>query len=486
MKTNVLLLTVVFLLIGLYREIQGQQNSALQFQVETYDGLILPAQVLNPGPDKKIILFINGSTPYDEKGNLGAVWNDEGKILKQRHDFYLRFLEIMTHKGYAVATMAKRSFVYPTKLPRPGLNDLALDIVYFTEALKREGVLSGEKSLIIAGYSEGSIVASKVLGMLKNRPYACILMGSATSELDCSNIKVENYPKADVLRRWRNFTDEQIEAEFNQYCLIHQDLSEMEEAEFEDVYKKSRPHGLGFAMWESLRILQEITKYDPVADLSLSGVPLLMCVGDNDLAMPEASAQNVYERLKATGADITLKVIEDDVHQYRKYDLFPIIVTWLTTNFSSVDYELNQADSILIDKYTRLNDLITEISAVPFGGGFPDKILDCYHKAPEAGLTDPVIWFFLGIKLFTDDFPDEAFNSFNKVIENPSALDFAAYVWMGHIKDLNNSRNDAVEMYQKALDVYPGFPMNLSNWNMLIDKSWIEERIQVPFKGLEN
>ncbi|HDR89323.1 MAG TPA: hypothetical protein ENN63_06805 [Bacteroidetes bacterium] len=147
------------------------------FTVKTYDGLVLPAQVIKSHtPQNKMILFINGSTPYDEKGNIGAFWTEEGSIVAEKHDFYLRFLDIMSAKGYSVATVAKRSFVYPTRLPRPDLTDLAMDIRFFIDELNRTGLLKKEKDLVIAGYSEGSIVATKVLSMLKNQPLACILL----------------------------------------------------------------------------------------------------------------------------------------------------------------------------------------------------------------------------------------------------------------------------------------------------------------------
>ena len=102
------------------------------FTVKTYDGLELPAQVIKSGkPAAKMILFINGSTPYDEKGNQWAGWDENGKLLKFKQDFYAKFLDIMSAKGYDVATLAKRSFVHSHNLPRPNLDELALDIRSF-------------------------------------------------------------------------------------------------------------------------------------------------------------------------------------------------------------------------------------------------------------------------------------------------------------------------------------------------------------------
>jgi hypothetical protein len=55
---------------------------------------------------------------------------------------------------------------------------------------------------------------------------------------------------------------------------------------------------------------------------------------------------------------------------------------------------------------------------------------------------------------------------------------------MGHIKDIQNQRKKALEFYQKAMQIYPGFPVQHDNWNIKIDKAWIEERIKTPFKGI--
>ena len=113
-------------------------KDTLKLTVTTYDGLMLPAQLIKTeNNSKKILLFINGSTPSDEKGFQGAIWNDMGKMIPEKHEFYLRFIDIMSDKGYSVATMAKRSYIYPTKIPRPTLNELALDVQFFIQELKK-------------------------------------------------------------------------------------------------------------------------------------------------------------------------------------------------------------------------------------------------------------------------------------------------------------------------------------------------------------
>jgi predicted esterase len=431
-----------------------------------------------------MILFINGSTPYDEKGNIGSFWNNKGKIIMEKHDFYLRLLDILSYKGYSIATVAKRSFIYPTRIPRPNFTDLALDIKFYIEELKRTGLLNDEKDLVIVGYSEGSIVASKVLGILKKQPYACILLGSANFGCNCSSQSIEDFYMTDVLRRLKNWSDEQIKTELIQLCQIHKDLLNMDEIQFENQYKNSNPFGFGFAMWESFYIDWEVAIYDPVPNLLYANIPVLICIGEDDMSMPLISAKGTYEKLKNSGLTVSFKSIEKETHQYEKYDVFAIIDTWLSNAGMSTDFSFNKSDSIIIERYTKANELVKEISAIPYGGGYPAKILNCYKKAVVSNNTEANTWFTLGLKLFADGFYNEAYTSFSNADDSTFAANFASLVWMGHIKDLENKRKEAVALYQKALKDFPGFPIQHDNWNIIIDERWIEERIKDPFKGI--
>lgn len=485
-------LTIIFIIVSFLFSTEllvGQQVKSsimLNFTVKTYDSLELPGRLINSNNhDNKMILFINGSTPYDEMGNLGAFWTDEGKIVPEKHDFYLRFIDIMSSKGYSIATMAKRSFVYPKKIPRPNITELALDIKFFIDKLKIMGLLKDEKDLILVGYSEGSVIATKVLSILKNQPYACILLGSASLGSNCNAQSIEDFYMTDVLRRLKHWNDEQILTELTQQCQIQKALLSMTEVEFENYYKKSRPFGFGFAVWESFYIDREGAFYDPVPSLIYANVPVLICIGENDVSMPMTSAKKVYEKLKNNEVPVTFRYIENEVHQYKKYDVFPIIDTWLNSKFKSTSFTLQKSDSVIIERYARMNGLINELSDIPYGGGYSEKIIKCYQKAVENQMLGADTWFTLGLKLFADGYNDEAFNSFYNAADSSFAAYFASLVWMGHLKDLKNDRKESIKLYKQAFDAYPGFPVQHDNWNIVIDKAWIEERIKVPFKGVK-
>ncbi len=466
----------------------AQKNVPIKkININTYDGLILPAQVIEAHTvSKKIIIFINGSTPYDEKGHKAAIWNNKGEPMLEKQDFYQRFLEWMPLKGYTVATMAKRSFVYPQKLPRPTLDDLALDIVFFIEELKKEELLLNEENLVIVGYSEGSTVATKVLGLLKEKPAACILLGSGSSKFNYNTQSWEEWYMVDVLRRLKSWSDEQIQEEFKQFGTIMTDILTINEDTFENEWKKNGPFGFGFAPWESYHIDREVPFYDCVPNLLESNIPILICIGEDDMAMPMVLARRTYESLLENGyPKATFRVIEDEVHQYKKYDVFGIMDAWLSSKFQSTDFILQKSDSLMIEKHARANELIKEIYALPDGGGNPQKVLSCYQKAIETKMSDMMTWFILGVRLFTDGYNDEAYNSFAKATDTTFVARFASMVWMGHLKDLKNQRKEAISFYKKALDAYPGFPAQHDQWNIIIDKAWIEERLKTPFKGIQ-
>ena len=217
--TNWIIITIIVLYCqaGILAQSNSSSQSITTFSVVTYDGLTLPAQVIEPvNGTNKLVLFINGSTPYDEKGHLGASWDENCHVIKQKHEFYLKFLDIMSSKGYSIATMAKRSFMYPCKIPRPSLDELALDIQLFIWGLRKREILNPEKELVIIGYSEGSTVATKVLGLLKEKPKACVLLGSGSSHFNFKTQPWDQWYMVDIIRKTKGWADPQIKKEYEQ------------------------------------------------------------------------------------------------------------------------------------------------------------------------------------------------------------------------------------------------------------------------------
>jgi pimeloyl-ACP methyl ester carboxylesterase len=484
MKQKLLILILPFFILpAAWAQTPGFSNETLRFSVKTFDGLNLPAQIILPNGDnqKKILLFINGSTPYDEKGNMAAMFTPDGKPAIQQQDFYIRFLDFMPAKGYSLVTMAKRSFVYPSKLPRPSLNDLAFDIVFLIQELKNQKLLASENKLYLVGYSEGSVVATKVLGLLKEQPAGCILLGSGSNAFDYHNGTWQEWHKTDIYRKLKNWTDEQIETEYNQWKDIVLNLRQMDEKTFENEYKKSSPHGFGFASWESYYIDKEGSLYYPEANIMKANIPLLICIGENDAAMPEKRAAETYRNLLYKGFEkATFKVIPEEVHQYHKFDVFGIIDSWISSEFTTTQFEIHPNDQKLIAKYSLLQIWKKELASLPYEND-TDTCLKFYQKMKPEWDLESNDWFSLGVKLFGNNCISESQIAFTNAAVEGSMIESAALVWLGHLNDLNGNRLQAISLYRKALQCYPGFPVQHSQWNINLTKEWIESRINYPF-----
>jgi predicted esterase len=467
-------------------QVDTNSQAITRFTVQTYDGLELPAQVLRASnPKNKMLLFINGSTPYDEQGNQWAGWDDAGKLIKFNHDFYCRFLDIMSSKGYDIATMAKRSFVYSHKIPRPNLDELALDIQSLVLDLKKRELLRNAHELIIVGYSEGSIVATKVLGLLKKQPAACVLLGSASNAFNFRTQTWEKWHMTEVIRKSKSWSDEQLRKEFEEFGTVMTGLLTIDEDTFENEWKKNKSFGFGFAPWESYHIDRECQFYNPVPNLLTADTPVLICIGENDTAMPMVLARRTYEELQSSGYQkASFRVIEGEVHSYKKYDVFAIIDTWLDSGGKTTDFVLGQADKAIIGKYALVDEVKNSLSALSWEGGQPDKALACFGKAKEANLLDPKLWFDLGVKLFAHEHYEESLYSFTHATDPGFILCFASMVWLGHLNDLSGNRDEALSWYKKGLDHNPGFPIQHDQWGIKIDKKWIEDRLISPFKGV--
>ena len=94
-------------------------------------------------------------------------------------------------------------------------------------------------------------------------------------------------------------------------------------------------------------------------------------------------------------------------------------------------------------------------------------------------------WFKLGLLLFDSSNYDEAFTAFNYAAElaDSELYKFAAYTWLGHLKDLQQAREAAIGFYQEALKHDTGSSMQHSQYRMILNKEWVEQRLQTPFTG---
>jgi tetratricopeptide (TPR) repeat protein len=202
--------------------------------------------------------------------------------------------------------------------------------------------------------------------------------------------------------------------------------------------------------------------------------------------MPMVLAKRTYDYLLKNGYQkATFRVIKDEVHQYKKYDVFAIICAWLDSSGETTEFVLDQQDKKYIAKQARMNETSGLIYSLSYEGGEQNKAIECFRRAKEDILNEADLWFTLGIKLFANASRKEALYSFSQATDPNFIVHFVSMVWIGHINDLFNNREVALEWYKKALEEFPGFPVQHDNWGIIIDKKWVEERLKTPFKGIK-
>jgi tetratricopeptide (TPR) repeat protein len=77
----------------------------------------------------------------------------------------------------------------------------------------------------------------------------------------------------------------------------------------------------------------------------------------------------------------------------------------------------------------------------------------------------------------------EAFDCFQKIADLPTdkITKFAAFGWLGLLKDILGKRQEAIGYYKRALDYDTGDFMTHSQFRMRIDRGWVEKRLETPF-----
>jgi tetratricopeptide (TPR) repeat protein len=106
-----------------------------------------------------------------------------------------------------------------------------------------------------------------------------------------------------------------------------------------------------------------------------------------------------------------------------------------------------------------------------------------FEKTKNLTISDAHFWLKMGLLLFDGGHYPQSFHAFEKVFELDSRelYKFTALVWMGHLRDLDKQRGQAIEYYKKALEHDTGKTMTHSQYGMQINRQWVEERLARPF-----
>ena len=144
------------------------------------------------------------------------------------------------------------------------------------------------------------------------------------------------------------------------------------------------------------------------------------------------------------------------------------------------DKKLAMLDSTLTPFPDELYDLITQL---PYTGA-GEAALKAFQQAKDLKLAFADPWFKLGMTLFDGGYFTESFEAFKKNTElNPSEIYyFTSLVWLGHLKDLMEQREEALKYYNDALKNDTGRTMRHDQYGLKINRQWVEERLKTPFQ----
>ncbi|HUW20334.1 MAG TPA: M1 family aminopeptidase [Sedimentisphaerales bacterium] len=130
-----------------------------------------------------------------------------------------------------------------------------------------------------------------------------------------------------------------------------------------------------------------------------------------------------------------------------------------------------------------VDEVSGEICALPkVGSG--DRALVLFKRASRTGFSRAGSWFILGLLLYDGKYYEEALQAFQWAYElgdGRSSRKLASLVWQGHILDLQGRRGQAVACYGRALSEGKDFEVRHGQYEMRINRRWVEERLEQPF-----
>ena len=116
--------------------------------------------------------------------------------------------------------------------------------------------------------------------------------------------------------------------------------------------------------------------------------------------------------------------------------------------------------------------------------GCSGAALDLFPRAREIEGLDAHSWGKIAINLYDGFRYKQALEAFERCAE--SATDdpwwlFVATVWQGHILDISGKREEAVSRYQLAIKRNTNITATFSQYDMTINRAWVEDRLKTPF-----
>jgi len=116
--------------------------------------------------------------------------------------------------------------------------------------------------------------------------------------------------------------------------------------------------------------------------------------------------------------------------------------------------------------------------------GARESAVEMFRKACEYSIKNADSWGKLGFTLYDGEYYEEALEAFRKVaeLEPKSIWGFAAHVWQGHLLDLLNCRDEAIEQYRIAQEMGDVGTMQHDQYGLVINQEWVEARLRTAFQ----
>lgn len=122
------------------------------------------------------------------------------------------------------------------------------------------------------------------------------------------------------------------------------------------------------------------------------------------------------------------------------------------------------------------------LSGIPWTNAGSEAV-SIYDMFISENIQSPELWGELAIKLVGGGFYDEAYDAFERCYNDLASAMwvYTALTWQGHLLDLSEQRDEAIEKYQQALKIKPPQDMRHDQWGIVLTQRWIKDRLEKPF-----
>lgn len=129
-------------------------------------------------------------------------------------------------------------------------------------------------------------------------------------------------------------------------------------------------------------------------------------------------------------------------------------------------------------------ELAKTIQDLPWVGA-GENALDVFKKIRDSMMSDPGLWFKLGMTLYDGKYYEQGLEAFRKAqahAQDESSRACAALVWQGHILDLLERRDEALKCYNEALGKSASLDIRHDQYRIRLNREWVQKRLKEPFR----